>query len=808
MKNPKKIKKNDIMPYLLSFIIPTVIMGIAFFNLGIYPGGKMTLLTYDLKALFLALYGYISEPGAGYDNILHSMSGALGGNYYSTFVLCISPTDLIFKFVPVKYIPEVLYFIVLAKVGLCGLTCSVFLKKNQKFTLPGYMVVVLACCYALMSYNFMYYMAPMWYDAIILLPLISLNLERIISGRKSPAFIGLMSLCIICDYYIAFMSIIALIIYVIFRLSEDNTDLSVAGKRFVSFAVHGIISAGISMFVLLPSVLDFERGKLSEGVSGVTGDMFKNSLLDVILSFKPQSYAGVDFNASPNIFCGSLVTVLTLFWLIYGKKELKSRIAALILITFYFLSFIIGPLDRAWHGFREPVCFSVRYAYTFVFFMICFAARGYSRITELKVASSSAFGLFRFLFIAYTFVEILLNGSYILAGIGTECGYSLSSEYKKICDVQENLVPYDELSHPESYGRVVANYKYSNFDGSLFGYDGISRFCSSYNFKTHMFFRSMGLNSIYHSLGEKGMTPPLASLIGARYILSYWVDLSEMYDPIKKFDVYTLYENNSALPLAYEVNAKCVSIDSEFSDDPFANLNTVYGELFTDDGEVELFVPVEVNRLSDELEYSFTTGTPGRYYMYVEYKYDDVDTLDDYEGDWEYMHKRVARNYTLDGTDTGEYGNNQYSYCVDLGLLEGDREYFLSLESTAAEEGKVYICYYDDAAYERILSSVNGAKLIDIGKKGIVMEASVNGDSELLITLPYEKGYSVYVDGVKTEYGSYRDCIMLIPLKSGDHEIVIKYFPPGLKTGIIISIVSLFAFAFYGTIGRRKVTDD
>ncbi len=793
----KEKRQNNTKIYILSFLIPALVMALSFAGLGIYPGGDFMVLTYDLKALFLSLYGYISNSGMGYDNILHSMSGALGGNYYSTFVLCVSPLDFIYKFVPVKYLPEAIYFMVLGKVGLCGLTMCTFLHKNRKYKLSGLTALILSVCYALMSYNFMYFMAPMWYDAIILLPLLALFLDEIIYGNNSSGFIALMSLCIICDYYIAYMNIIALILYALFRLSEEDITLRDRIQRFIRFAIHGIISALVSMFVLLPSILDFNRGKLSEGAVTETGDFIKNTLFDVLTSFKPQSYAGVDFNASPNIYCGTVVLVLVLFWLLYGKQNLRSRTTAFLVVVFYFASFIIGPLDRAWHGFREPVCFSVRYAYTFVFFMICFAARGVIKLSESKIKTSSLFGLLKYLCVFYTFIELYLNGSYILAGIGTECGYSLTSEYKKICDVQERLIPYDNLDDTAGYGRVISNYKYSNFDGALFGYDGISRFSSSYNYNVNMFFRDMGVNCIYHNLGEKGFTPPLASLFNARYILSYWIDMSDQYDPINKYDVYSLYENTDVLPIGYAVNSSVTDEQDEFIENPFENLNTVYTELFSSDEEPALlFIPETVEQNGESYDYSFISHRSGHYYMYVEYKYDDEDLADETEADRGYMHKKIVRKYVFDEIYDGDYGNNQYSYCVDLGYLEADDEHSLCLETSASEMGEVLIYYLDENAYKNIISCVNGAKLSKIDKSGIVMEIELEDDSDVLMTLPYEKGYNVYVDGVKTEYLAYRNALMVIPIDKGFHEISIKYIPEGLVPGLIISIVSLLVYIF------------
>lgn len=793
MREKKTFKRILTDAAFLSFIFPVLITALAFVGVGIYPGSSTILLTYDLKALFLGLYGNISCSGPGFDNIFHSMSGGLGGNNYATVVLCISPLDLIYSCVPVKYLPDAIYYMVLTKIGLCGLCCSLFLTKNSKLKTQKTIAIVLSCCYALMSYNFMYFIAPMWYDVIIFLPLIALCLEDVVEGKFSCRFIILTSLCIICDYYITYMCIIGLTLYFFFRLIEENLGLKTSVKLFLSYSIHGMISGGISAFVIIPAVMDFNRGKLSEESVVTSGEFIKNSLADVLMSFKPQSYAGIGFNASPNIYCGSIVLLLVIFWLTYGKKEIRARITAVLIISFYFLSFVFGPLDRAWHGFREPLCFSVRYAFTFVFLMVNFAARGckiLAGITMKKTSKTISFLIFAV--VIYTAFELYLNGSFILAGIGTECGYSPRSEYNKICDVQKNLIPYNEFDTPEGYGRIISNYKYSNCDGALFGYDGLARFSSSYNYNVSSFFRSMGLNVIYHSLGEKGMTPPLASLINGRYITSYYVDISDCYEPVKNYKCYTLYENSNVLPLAFEVDSSCINSNYEFVENPFENINTVYNDLFDkEDIYPDIFLREELEIKDSPYDLSFTANYFGRHFMFVEYKYDDESEVENEELAQEFAHRKIIRNYTLEGISSGDYGNNQYSYCVDLGVLEAGENYELSLETSASESSDVYIYYYDADTFKNILSSVNGALLKEINGRGIELVSDTSEASSIFVSLPCEDGYTVYVDGEKTEFNSYRDCFMIIPVEAGKHVIRLLYLPPGFTCGIIVFMISV-----------------
>ena len=436
------------LPYILSFFLPLIVVVLAYFNQGIYLGSANTILIYDMRAQLLALYGYLSNLGPGYDNLFYSMSGGLGGGFFGTLALYISPLDLVYSLVPTRLLPDAIYIMTIVKIALCGLACSVFLKKNKVCETNNVMTVTLSCCYSLMTYNFMYAMSPMWLDAVILLPLLALALEKIIFRGYSITFILLMSVCIISNYYMGYMCAIALIIYFGYRVIENGAGIKDAVNRFLSFALHGFFAAGLSAFVIVPVIMDFRRGKFSEDLSrAINNVLIKNSIVDIFKSFAPQSYATLDYTASPNIFCGSIVLVLSLLWIVYGKKNIRARIASLFVITVYFISFSFGPVDRVWHGFRDPVGFPVRYAFTFVFFMICFASRGYKTYKISVVQkSNSLFGFIGYLFVFYTFIELYINGGYILSRLAVEQRYANRNEYNKICEVISWILEQDVLT--------------------------------------------------------------------------------------------------------------------------------------------------------------------------------------------------------------------------------------------------------------------------------------------------------------------------------------------------------------------------
>ena len=777
--------------YALSFLIPVLIAAFAYLQQGIYPGGPNTVLIYDLRAESLSLYGYLSHPGPGFDNMFHWMSGGLGGGFIGSAAMYLSIFDIIFFFIPVSSIPTAIYFLLLFKIGLCGLFFSVFLSRTFKDKIPAYYIVLLSCCYALMSYVLTYSILLIWLDGVMLLPLLALFAEKVTEGKKSAAFAVLLSVCMIDDYYIAFMISITLLLYVVFRLIERGIGGKDFIRRIVSFAIHGFISAGMASVILVPVAFDLTRGKLSENVGINDGLMIKNSFIDIFKMMLPSNYSNLGSNQPPYIFCGSVVLILSLIWLLAGRKNVKARIAALGVLLIYFASFIFGPLDRVWHGFRDPIGFSCRYSFTFVFFMVCFAARGIEQIrnADMKI-SSSLKKLIPVIAVIYTVFELGMNSSYLISKLMEDYTYSDSEGYEYFCEVLTTSLDAVNNVAASQYGRIIKNYNFSSNDGALFGYDGIDMFTSSYNSSLISFLRSLGINASVNFIRESGMTPPLADILNVRNFLSYWYDVSDYYAPLAFFDTFGIYENENALPFAYRVSYDGKET-RQFTNDPFENINTVYSDIFGTETDTSVFdvCSFEYTGNAEDANTSivFTPNMSGHYWIYPEFVYipSDNSGSDYMPSDLTYL------TYYVDGSPAGNCGFYNFRYCGDLGYLEEGREYRVAFDSPPSVVGHIHIAYYDHESCTGLASGTEGLELSEIGSKCIRLSGDMESASYVLITLPYDSGYRVRVNGEKIVPSSYRNAFMLIYLDEGHNDIEIRYIPDGLTLGVIISVISV-----------------
>ena len=74
----------------------------------------------------------------------------------------------------------------------------------------------------------------------------------------------------------------------------------------------------------------------------------------------------------------------------------------------------------------------------------------------------------------------------------------------------------------------------------------------------------------------------------------------------------------------------------------------------------------------------------------------------------------------------------------------------------------------------------------------------------LCMSIPYSKGWTLYVDGEKRELLRANTAYMGVELEAGHHEIELRYFTPYLKMSIMCTIVGMMLFAGIVILDKRK----
>ena len=109
-----------------------------------------------------------------------------------------------------------------------------------------------------------------------------------------------------------------------------------------------------------------------------------------------------------------------------------------------------------------------------------------------------------------------------------------------------------------------------------------------------------------------------------------------------------------------------------------------------------------------------------------------------------------------------------------------------------------------DIAYEKLSQQTMVTKeYTDTYIKGSI---DVTEAGRLILSIPSEEGWTLYVDGKETEILDFKDTFISVYLEEGQHEIELKYMTPGLKMGAALSVacVCLFALTMFGRTWYEK----
>ena len=83
---------------------------------------------------------------------------------------------------------------------------------------------------------------------------------------------------------------------------------------------------------------------------------------------------------------------------------------------------------------------------------------------------------------------------------------------------------------------------------------------------------------------------------------------------------------------------------------------------------------------------------------------------------------------------------------------------------------------------------------------------TINVDKEklLVLTIPYSKGWTAYVDGKEYETEKVNYMYTGIFLEEGEHEIRLSYCTPGIKAGAVVSLIGVLGLLIIVCIDRYR----
>lgn len=253
------MKKQELPLLAAAFLLPVLLALAACAVLGLAPFGSGSLAVYDAQAQYLSYYAFYQDLFFRGADFLYSTEKVLGGSVFGLFAYYLSsPLQLLMLLFPGEKLPLALDLLIVLKLGLCGLTMALTLRRRK---LNGALILLCATAYALCGYNLSYGWCVMWLDTVLLLPLVILGLERLLREGKWLLYLVSLTLAIVSCFYTAFMLCIFTALYFVYLLCRDLPSLrALPWKRTGLFCACSLLAAGLSAVLLLPGLKGLSGG--------------------------------------------------------------------------------------------------------------------------------------------------------------------------------------------------------------------------------------------------------------------------------------------------------------------------------------------------------------------------------------------------------------------------------------------------------------------------------------------------------------------------------------------------------------------
>ena len=864
-KANKSLYKHRVV--VLSFVLPSFVLLLAYMFRGIFPIFDRDVLIVDLYHQYAPFISDLQDKFTQFSSFLYSWTGGLGTSYLPQYAYySASPLNIFTLLFPKEFLTETILFLTVIKAGLAGGFFTLYLKGVHKKS--SIAMIAFALMYALSGYYIAYSWNIMWLDAIYLLPLVILGLVKLIRDGRGVLYAVALGLTLLANFYVGFFVCIFSLLYfpVCYTHYHSLRRPLMILKKSALFGGFSLLGGGLSAVLLLPTAAAL---KLSSAAGDVMPKDITQyyDLFDYISRHFTFAEPAIR-DGMPNMFCGIIVLILLPVYFFSRRVATKDKIMHAGLMFFMFLSFNLNILNFLWHGMHYPNQLNYRFAFVYIFLVVSMCYIGFTRLrefsgkqlgaictavfvtvvlsqklndkppTNLSFYASMAMVTIYTAALTYHKARKVKRSLVLLAatlaiifemtagtivgiaqvdkieGFTTRTGYSAGPEVRQIRESIKEL----KAANPMFFRMEIYSPRTTN-DSFLYNYNGLSIFSSTFQEKPVRMFENLG----YHSNGinsykYEGSTMLLDSLFGIKYLMLRDLGSDQrLYNEIKATDEIWVYENPYVLPLGFHAGEAVMEWESGWAD-PFEAQNNLYAHL---SGERDILYQIPQEQF-EQTNLTFTSNSGSEYYsltrnsvgtesiakiriiveqdqqvyLYIDPPINDINASLAIVGN---------KSFWFNGTRATIIN---LGYCTAGTIVEIQLTFNANSPETARftlKAAGLDLPKFESAIEKIRAKSFNMQSFSDTRVSGTV---DAPEDGYMIMTVPYDKGWKVKVDGAEAETQALDNCLLAFKMSKGTHSIEMNFLPDKFIPGLFITLASIAILAVVGLLpmlhSRRK----
>ena len=855
--------------FILAFIAGAFFMYMILSYSGLLVTGKYCILISDSLEIYVPNIREMCRNILNGDNIYYSFTHSLGMNmalslaFYGAF----NPLNLLYL-IFFRVDPNIITAaLVVIKAGLAAMTFQIFSRKALKIS--DYRSVIFAVFYALCAFQVSFNIVNfIWMDAVYMLPLVILSVYYLAEKGEWRLLCVCFTYLFVTQFYMGYVvGIIGALFFIgsIWLLKRKTKTY----KYILGFLAASVIAVMTAAVVWLPALYFLMHHPTPDATAFSGIHVNPLDIYNQLFFSNTIGYKGF----LPNLYCGIPVLIYAPVYFIFVRNEKKEKILYAIMLVFLALTFTVNPLYLFMHAFDAPDGWMFRHAWMFSFFMCAVALKGAARTQKtgkkyfaILVTVNAVIYIAELFWLKYRFAQgetvngwiylavniglmtvwfflfekcrdsfkgglsTMVIACLLLAGVECIAGGFLS--YIKNPDEHPRLedfyyYPYSgELKNLKDYTASDPSFYRVNYPGSITcnsdtdgGFFGISDFETAENENVRRALRKLGVATSPRVVYPDGMTPVTDMLLGVKYnMYANEKSILETERPVRTD------KNGECLSLGFMTNAKVMDVVP--GNNVFANNNNLLsamtdgenGNVFTLMGEDEIEIDSHGISVEHNDDGSYTLSSEGEELNTVDFianpEGGPVDDAYIYFENTESVSKygsMIIGGETENLTDYG--GTLSVSYIKKFENDDGKQKVTIYARGTKKQIVRdIYAAVLDREKLTGVYNELSDGQMeITEWSNGYIKGrvTSEKGKTFLFTTIPYDEGWEIKVDGVKSNGKAVWDGAFIgidIP-EEGEHEIEMSYHVGWLKEGLLISVFGLAAFGGYGLFclaGHRK----
>lgn len=834
-----------ILPTCSGGMICFLFLLIVFAVKGVFPFGNNSMAIMDMCHGYIPVYYHLYDFLHGDKSLFFDFTSGTGVNMVGVAAVngLLSPMNLLFYLTSREGILNFINIFLLLKIVAMAVSAQIYFKHRFP-DLPLLYSTAFSCLYALSGYVLLYYLHIIWLDVLILFPPLLYTAEKLIQGGRVWRYVICLALSLLCSFYLGIMAVIGIFFLsgaYVFVVLEKKKRPAACLKLGLGTAIGGLLP----MFLLWPAYQQMTASSRYVNTASLTE----------ILSAKPEMnlYSILMFYGLQLAFLFAFV--LLLHW----RKHPKKSLFALLSLFFLFSPLIIEGSARLWHfGSYRDFPYRFGFIAVFLVLVLAaeqIASEGdrlsnfgsnkqiyilsalailcgsiaaktavsyYGKTLGKLSVEATAFLLSAIVFVLGICIFYLISGwenarlrrsvalllcvlqllPLALIAMGTQSPIRYERREHTTDSIKPNIEISKLLEIDNSKLERVGNPDMSlniNY-GFIMGKGAISNWTHQIPQSLQDAAKALGYSTTYTLLLDGGGTVFSDALFHRKQMVSLNGNLpQELYEKKENWNEYSIYQNRYTLPIGLvfsntEKTAPLVSPVAGNSSAVFENQNRIY-RLLGGEGNLirtpktDSSVVLSQKKEGNVLSYVFSA------------KKNEVLYFTSLSTSWGSMEISVNGNpITVPSFRRNEntlYSSEYNNNCLELGVFSD-------------EEVKVEIGILSDGAVQsdfafgllsldkmRALSDLHQKETsgFSASKSQISLTVSAKKGQSVFLPVAFDEGWQASVNGKEVKPERAFGDFLSLPLEEGENTVELHFLPTGLRTGLLISLLALLAFA-------------